>query len=262
MSDETPNAKQKKTRTRSPGYPTTNLQDALEKARIVFEKDGRHETAIESLAAHWGYKANSSSAGQLAAALKKFGLFESSDKDGYVKLTDPAVRIIADDDPNSQTKAELIKRAALSPKIYALLWEKYGGLPPLPSDAAIRPYLVADLGFNPNAVEEFTKNFRATIEFAKLSPGDKLEANDREPNLFSVEKTEEPVGMTAPAKPEPLAPAPSQTRPPGIKEMRFELDSGPIVIRYPMSQEDFDLLLKSLDLWKKKLVVPTKGETA
>ena len=41
---------------------------------------------------------------------------------------------------------------------------------------------------------------------------------------------------------------------PGIKEMRFELDPGPVVVRYPMSGEDYNLLLESLNLWKKKLV--------
>ena len=34
----------------------------------------------------------------------------------------------------------------------------------------------------------------------------------------------------------------------------MDLDSGPVVVNYPMSEEDFELMLNTLNVWKSKLV--------
>ena len=263
MSTELPNQdeqpKQKQKRTRSPGYPTTNLKDALDKAKIVWKNDGRNECPIVSLAAQWEYGAKSSAAPQLAAALKKYGLFaDVPDKNGYVKLTDAAIRIFSDDDPESTQRFDLIKRLALSPSVYRQLWEKYQGN--LPSDHTLKTYLIADLMFNPKVVPNVIEDFRETITFAKLASDDKIDAvngddpqEDVDPNMkaqleIPAETPKDYAPQIPPLRPPPLPPKP------GIKEMRFELDCGPVVVRYPMTSDDYDLLLKSLELWKKKLV--------
>jgi len=39
-----------------------------------------------------------------------------------------------------------------------------------------------------------------------------------------------------------------------MNSLIIPLDSGPVIVHYPISEEDYDLLLKSLDLWKNKLI--------
>jgi len=261
MSSEIPKQDEqpKQKRTRSPGYPTTNLKDALAKARIIWDNDGRNECPLLSLAAQWEFGEKSSAGPQLAAALKKYGLFvDVVDKNGYVKLTDTAIRIFSDDDPNSEQKSDLIKRVALSPSIYRQLWDKYQGN--LPSDHTLKTFLIADLKFNPKSVPKIIADFRETITFAKLATSDKVEQvntgeqqeeSEQNMNEQLESKGQPPKDAALPITPPRPPPIPPK---PGIKEMRFELDCGPVVVRYPMSGDDYDLLLKSLELWKKKLV--------
>jgi hypothetical protein len=256
----TPNESEaKKKRTRSPGYPTIDLREALEKAKTVWENDRRNETPISSLAVQWGYNAKSSSAVQLAAALKKFGLFvEVPNKNAFVRLSDLAIRILTDEDPTSIGRTQLIKRAALTPRVYNTIWTQYQGN--LPSNTTLKSYLLADLKFNPDVVDDVIKSFRSTISFAKLAPDDSIQTHTGSPpNLEEMDADGEANGASSSPAPtsapkmtaQPTSTAPAQA---AKKQMRFELDSGPVLVNYPMSQEDFDLLLKSLDLWKKKLV--------
>jgi hypothetical protein len=245
MSIESPSTKKK--RTRSPGYPTTNLADALDKAKTVWNNDGRNETPISSLAVQWGYNEKSSSALQFAAALKKFGLFEDvQGKSAHVKLTEDAIRILSDEDSNSLNRLNLLKKAALSPTIYSSLWSKYHG--ELPSDTTLKTYLIADLRFNKVAVDKFIRDFKITITFAKLVKSAKIEPAKNPENRFFV--NEDLKNTLANQQPLPEKP--------GVREMRFELDCGPAIIRYPMSNDDFELLKKSLELWRPKLVPKTK----
>ncbi|SRR6266446_2891843 len=240
MSNQTLAPDKSKTRTRSPGYPTTNLEDALERARTIWDADQRNEVTLASMAHHWGYNPKSSSAAQLVAALRKFGLFDHGTKSGSWKLSEFAIRILTNDDPSSPERIALLKTAALGPEIYSDLWQKYAGNPP--SDVTIKQHLIADLHFNKKVVDKLIKDFRETITFAKLASDDKLPEPEQPEPLFRAD-----LNVTKSL----LFPV---EKPPPSKEMRFELDSGPVTVRYPMSKDDFDLLIKSLNLWEKKLV--------
>jgi hypothetical protein len=260
MSDQIPDTKSTKQRTRSPGYPTTDLQDALEKAKIVWDKDGRHEVPIESLAIHWGYNSKSSSAAQLAAALRKFGLFSDSvDKNGHVKLSDAAIHILNDADPSSPTRLELLKKAALSPKVYASMWAKYQGS--LPSDATIKTYLIVDLKFNQDVVDRVIRDFRATINFAKLSSNDKVTAvaqNDDDGNTTEAQQStsKEMLDSTV----QDRVNLPPVTVPQGVatvlREFNFPLPAGVATLKvpFPLTEDDFESLMKTLKSFKEGLV--------
>jgi hypothetical protein len=163
---------------RSPGYPSISLEDALEKARLLYKHDKRNATSINVVAGHWNYRPTSSGAKLAVAALKKFGLLESvgNKKSGQVKLTDLALQIILDQREDSPERDQAIKRAALNPDLHAELWDKYGH--DLPSDATIKTYLVMHRGFNDATVGDFLKEYKATISFSKLGPGDTISEDD------------------------------------------------------------------------------------
>lgn len=170
--------KHKKKRKRSPGYPGIDLKAALEKARIIREKEGENWVPVPIATADWDYRPNSGPGMVAVAALKKFGLVEDegSAKDRKIRLTDLARRIIIDDRTVSPDRDQAIREAALKPNIHAKLWNYYKGK--LPSDETMRFWLKADEGFTDRAADDLISEFRKTIEFSKLDESDIMSLDD------------------------------------------------------------------------------------
>jgi hypothetical protein len=168
---------EKRKRTRSPAYPFVNLETAITRAKQFFDKEQRNAANISVAVTHWGYGNESSNGAQTIAALTSFGLLQDEgigDK-RKVRLTQNALRILLDARPDSKERAELVKQAALAPKIHQQLWEKWGTN--LPSDAQLRHTLLLEwpIPFNENAVDGFIREYRETVAFAKLLEFDKLD---------------------------------------------------------------------------------------
>src|SRR5258708_23151736 len=166
----------KRKRTRSPAYPFVNLETAIAKAKQFYDKEQRNAANVGVAVTHWGYGSDSSNGAQTIAALTSFGLLQDEgigDK-RKVRLTQNALRILLDARPESKERAELIRQAALGPKIHQELWKKWGTN--LPSDATLRHTLLLEwpTPFNENAVDYFIKEYRSTILYAKLLESDKV----------------------------------------------------------------------------------------
>lgn len=182
MAEQT-SALQKRKRTRSPAYPFINLEAAITRAREFFEKEQRNPANVSVAVKDWGFADGSSNGAQTIAALSSFGLLQddgAGDK-RTVRLTPTALRILLDNRPDSKERMELIRQAALAPKIHQQLWEKWGNN--LPSDAQLRHTLLLEwpTPFNENAVDGFIEEYKDTISFAKLTSSDKvaLEVQDK-----------------------------------------------------------------------------------
>jgi hypothetical protein len=168
---------------RSPAYPGINLEIALKRARGLYDKERRNAVAYPVAVSYWGFGAKSSGGLVSVAAMKGFGLVEDVERGAggrSIKLTDLAFHILLDDRPNSQERAELIKQAALRPKIHASLWRKYGA--ELPSDSNLKHALIFDFKFNENTVDEFIKEYKETIRFAGIGASDTLSLLDEDKN--------------------------------------------------------------------------------
>ncbi len=161
-------------RTRSPAYPFINLGTALERAKQFHNKEQRNAANVNVASAHWGFAEGSSYTLQTVASLIYFGLMqdEGTGDKRTIRLTQSALRILLDMRPDSRERAELIKQAALAPKIHKQLWSKWGTN--LPSDANLRHHLLFDweTPFNENAVDSFIAEYKSTIAFAKLAESD------------------------------------------------------------------------------------------
>lgn len=151
---------------RSPGYPSINLRNAIEKAQIIYDREKKHAAPAVNVVRHWGYTPKSSAGLLTLAALRKFNLIEDegSGQNRKVRLTDLALRILLD--PNEKSKNEAIQKAALNPPIHTEIWEKYGGT--LPSTETLKYYLHMERGFTGFGADEFIRHFVDTISFAKL----------------------------------------------------------------------------------------------
>jgi hypothetical protein len=157
---------EKKKRQRSPNYPTVGLREAVDRTKRFVAANGK-AAAMPAIAAKLiGFATAHGQAYSALSALKKFGLLE--EKDGRVVPTQRGMEIasLPDTDPR---RLKAIKDAAISPTIYAELFEQYKDSNIPNNDETLAGELVAYKGFNPNGVKEFLKAFRETIEFAGLS---------------------------------------------------------------------------------------------
>lgn len=146
MSDENNNG-DKSPRFRSPPYPSIPLSKAIERVGTFYSKALHHAVPVTVAANAWEYAPKSSGLFATLAALKQFGLMtdEGSGDKRRFKLTDSAIRIVRDPDPQSEKRKAAIRAAALAPKIHSELWEQYGAAGASGAmDVAIKSYLTLD----------------------------------------------------------------------------------------------------------------------
>ena len=151
---------------RSPSFPFISLPEALHRVRELYNAERRNLVHPDVAVACWGYSPRSSGGKQTIAALRAYGLLE--DVRGDLRLTDRAQHILVRE-PGTAGRDDLLRQAALSPPVFARLWERYGA--DLPSDKSLRTYLVLELKFNENSVEDLLRSYRETLTFAELLVG-------------------------------------------------------------------------------------------
>ena len=182
----TEETKQKKNKHRSPNYPFISLKEACDKAKVVWDKEGKHSVNPNVVIKHWEYGAKSSGGRLAISALLKYGLFEEveSDKGREVKLSDRAMIVIVGE---NEARKNTLKQLALEPKIYKELWEKFGS--DLPSEDSLKSKLILEWKFNQAVVQKFIKDYKETISFAGLKEGDKI--GEKQINEENEDKNQE-----------------------------------------------------------------------
>lgn len=160
---------------RGPAYPYVNLERAVEKAVTIAEKGAaRQKMPPETFYKLWGMGAKSSGSRQTMAALNYYDLVEYVGRgtDRKVQLTELALRIVLDKQPNSEARKVAIQKAALEPTIFRELHDRYA--PFLPDDVVIETFLKLEKHFNGEAAQVAIKHFRDTMAYAGLDqPSDK-----------------------------------------------------------------------------------------
>jgi len=179
----------KRTVQRSPNYPAITLEKALERARVFWNHEKRNPANITVALRHWGYGPNSGGGRTLVGALLGFGVLrdEGAGDKRQLRLSDAAIRILLDDRPQSEEREAALQELALTPKVYSDILARWPSLDV--SDANLRHYLLVERKFNDNTVQEFIKDFRATMEYAKLplEPGNRGSGrDDDEPSTIRV----------------------------------------------------------------------------
>lgn len=254
-------------RTRSPNYPAINLDQAIERARTLWNHETKHAASLDVIAQHWGYKDfGVSGAMQTLAALKAFGLVEIEGKGGgrMAKLSERAMDILHLL-PDDKRWRQAIVDAALAPAIYNILWVKYGGA--LPSDANLRSLLIRDYGFNPGAVESFIEKFRDTIALAdRATEGTLSESSPRMESMGSAADEADTAdfaignqGMIASANPQ-SGPAFGKPVLTDLLQERWNLPSGPVILNAPasMTAEDLEIFNVYLQAWMMRAKADVK----
>lgn len=246
-----------KPKERSPNYPAIGLRRALDLAQKLWDSDKRQPVLSSRAAMNMGFTAKSS-AGMLAlAAMRKYGFLdaEGSGDQRKVKLTDTAITLL---NPSASNREQLLKEAALKPAVHSELWGKYGAEGA--SQGAIHDYLVFERKFTEQAATILIDQYKDTMAFAKLGSADRIQ-DDAEgqpltpPNLPPDPNTHvQPAHAYAPPVPVKNATGKIPPMTANIRYLSIPLDIGDAPIPVGMSNSDFDLLLETLQLWKKKIV--------
>jgi hypothetical protein len=238
-----------KKRQRSPAYPFINLETAIRRAKEFYDHEGRNAAPLRVAVKHWGYEEKSSGGLQTAAALISFGLMqdEGTGDKRKLKLTPTALAILLDERPDSESRLQAIRTAALTPKIHQQLWQRWGNTQT--SDANMKHMLILELDppFNPNTAETVIKEYRDTIAFAKPDSSATLPLADGDLEAESEE------GITGGGK------VVSHSNPLSnkaiMREDVFSLTEGKATIQWPspLSQESIQDLKDWLKIVERKI---------
>lgn len=118
----------KQPRFRSPPYPYIGLGRSILRAEQLYNAVRHHAAAMPTVAKAWETGAKSSATLQTVGALIQYGLLEDegAGEARRVKLTPLALKIVMDKRPNSADREAAEKQAALTPRIFAELYDQYG----------------------------------------------------------------------------------------------------------------------------------------
>jgi hypothetical protein len=148
-------------RKKSPRAPSAALDESLERALRIYDRERRHPTPTDVIAQNLGYKsANNGSALSAIASLRSYGFLERVQEGKLAVSKDVEVyRFAPTDELRSQLRVKWLK----APSVFGELLEKYAE--GLPSEVALRFDLI-QRGFTPASAESTLAVFKKSVEFA------------------------------------------------------------------------------------------------
>ena len=198
-------------RFRSPPFPAFPLQRALERAEQLYRLERDHAVPLASAARAWSMSPTSSGPIVAVGALRQYGLieYEGSGDAKKIRLTHDALRIILDKVPTSPSRVDAIRRAFLSPKIFAELQEQWPG--DLPSDQTMINYLILErklanqAPFSEQSAIELLANYRSSLAFAMprnaSTAAPSTDESGETENMETAKTQRGPIPVTAPPAP-------------------------------------------------------------
>jgi hypothetical protein len=186
-------------RKKSPRAPSMHLEEAIERAIKVYEKERRHPAPAEAVAQDMGYKtANNGAALSALASLRYFGLLERQGNGQLAVTKDVESYQFA---PSDALRQGLRVKWLRTPPVFGELLEKYQG--GLPSEATLK-YELIQKGFLPHAADSTISVFRKSVEFARPFAAEN-EPDNRQELVASDPDADAQVSNAASVKPNPEA---------------------------------------------------------
>lgn len=156
-------------------YPSLSLEQAIDRARVLYDRERYNAAPIDQIAKHWGFKTIKTGPASTAySAVKQFGLLDESGS-GPTRKASLSQRARAILTAPEDVRAEEIRTAALEPTMNRQVWERYKTHTGSPE--SFNWHLISEMGFSDTGAREFAKQYEATIRFAGL---DELTPEDEE----------------------------------------------------------------------------------
>jgi hypothetical protein len=192
-------------RKKSPRAPSIPLDDALDKALKVYEKERLHPAPADVVAQHMGYKdANNGRALGALASLRYYGLVERN-SNGLLSVTKDVESYRYA--PSEEMRRAYLRRFLTAPVLFAELLERYSS--GLPSDGNLR-YELIQRDFLPPTAESLVGILRRSADFAKVYEEPPQEAPPVAAEVEEVESVAEPAQQVEIARAAPVVPAVQQ----------------------------------------------------
>jgi len=138
-----------------------------------------------------------------------------------------------------------LREAALNPKVFAEIHTRYHGL----EESLLKNQLIRDFKFPDEAAGLIASVYKENVQYAKIDDAGKNEVDAGGEKVNSEDTKKEQPSTTLPK----TGMNRQETQ---YNELSVPLGNGLAVkVPFPMTLDDFDLLLGSLNLWKKKLVL-------
>lgn len=237
-------------------YPAISLQAALAAAKDINTKEKRTVLSYDAAAKACGHASLSGPARQKIASLRKYGLLDGIG-DG-IQISQLALRLLHQPESTPDYQAAL-KEAALSPELFRKLLPTHADASP----DAVTSHLILKLQFSQEGAKVAAKAFKETIAFAKLNASSYTPETDENKTRDQSEKGASGPGATPFGLFGPKPPAPSPPKHPQQPMNTATIQPGeasiPVAgnfarVPFPMTEEDFEMFIGTLQLWKKKLV--------
>ena len=161
-------------RKKSPRAPTIALDEALDRALRIYDKDRLHAIPTEIAAKHMGYQnANNGAALQCLASLRYYGLLERP-RDGLVAVSKDVEAFKFS--PDESMRKAFLRRFLATPPLFAELLDRAqaGGMP---SDDSLRFDLI-QRGFIPGSATTTATAFKRSVDFADALSSDSVGRSD------------------------------------------------------------------------------------
>jgi hypothetical protein len=228
-------------RARSPEYPAISLKEAIDRVKMIYDKDYQNRLPKKVIAEHMGYKGLSGASLPVLSALTKYGLLEG--RGDETRVSDLAVALLAHA-PGTPERTEALKQASALPELFDELDKRFSD--GKASDQAIRSYLLTSK-FIPGAADAAIRAYRDTRAFVEAeSEGRNLE--DQTPSIPPANpETRHLLDRPASSFRPPEATAP-------MLQETFNLDEGPVTLSFPsnLAQESYEELEAALHLFLRR----------
>lgn len=238
-------------KSRSPNYPTLDLNTALEAIRPVFKGENRNKFSRIVLAQHLGYTSLNGRALSKIGAVRAFGLIEGSGDD--LRLSEDAITALMAPE-QSPERVEALERSALKPTLFQELRQEFQGLP---SENNLRFWLIKR-HFTPEAASKATETFLATFRLVGGSDGEYNRSSQPEETAMQSAQDQDarPSGLSFIRK--------AMAAAPGTLQETFNLKEGQVVLSFPasLSAESFEDLSDQMGLILKRVkrrIAPSGG---
>ena len=191
-------------RMRSPNFPSLSLEEAVNFAKVIWDKNRKALIPREAAAKDLGYTGLTGRSMTVLGALNQYGLVEVTAK-GQTRITQTAEDILIGFP--EEVKRGAVSKAGRAPTLFREIYEKYDG--DVPGENAIRSFLFQK-GFTNDGVEKALKSFNATNRYVEIY-GDTesyRQGDDAAPE--SAPETQPQERQPMPSTPQPQSRSPSQ----------------------------------------------------
>lgn len=230
-------------RIHNPRFPNHSLHESIEQISLLHNHAGRRALPADMLVKVFGFSSLNGTSRTLLASLGHYGLLK---REGSThRVSSIALRIIRPTDEGDRIQA--IKEAQSSPKLFAMITQKHSDV----SDSVLPNVLMhEDPRFSEGGAKKAVKICKENLEYIEsICPHGMSGAKNGENASEDENALEESIHTTEKRQ---------QTRnfnPPMTHDF-LTIPIGPQAAQIPigMSEDDFQLLLDSLKLWKRRIV--------